>query len=210
MKTIAELWAFMGNCVIDGKPMPDRLKRDIQSFCLSGIQALPEIQANTATDNSVRRPETGFKWSKASFKELEGVKYELADVATRALLCYTTIDFCCFDGIRTRKEQQQYVANGKSKTMQSKHLDGLAVDLVPIVNGTPKWDWTLIYQVAFAMDQAATELGFANHIRWGGAWDRTLADFGGSKEAYQKECQDYSARHPGSDFLDGPHFEWRD
>jgi hypothetical protein len=58
------------------------------------------------------------------------------------------------------------------------------------------------------MDQAATQLGFAQHIRWGCAWDRVLSDFGGSPQAYLAEASAYAARHAGSDLLDAPHFEW--
>lgn len=149
----------------------------------------------------------GFVLGKASLKELEGVKAELVAVVKLAIQL-TTQDFTVFDGLRTLKEQQQHVKNGTSQTMKSKHLDGLAVDLVPWVNGKAVWDWDKIYAIAFAMDEAATKLGFANKIRWGGAWDRVLSDFGGSPAAYKKECEAYAARHPGKDFLDGPHFEW--
>src|SRR3546814_9111613 len=93
--------------------------------------------------------------------------------------------------------------------MKSKHLDGLAVDLVPWV-GKPVWEWDRIYPIAFAMDQAATALGLASKIRWGGAWDRVLSDFGGSIDSYRDECEAYAKRHPGKDFLDGPHFERSD
>jgi len=57
------------------------------------------------------------------------------------------------------------------------------------------------------MDQAATELGIAHLITWGGAWDRKLSDFGGNERAYQAEVEAYKIRHPGKDFIDGPHFE---
>lgn len=149
----------------------------------------------------------GFVLGKASLKELEGVKAELVAVVKLAIQM-TTQDFTVFDGIRTVKEQQQHVANGKSQTMKSKHLDGLAVDLVPWVNGKAVWDWTKIYAIAFAMDQAATQLGCADKIRWGGAWDRVLSDFGNDLDDYRKECEAYAKRHPGKDFLDGAHFEW--
>src|SRR3546814_10917995 len=80
--------------------------------------------------------------------------------------------------------------------MKSKHLDGLAVDLVPW-GGKPVWEWDRIYPIAFAMDQAATELGLASKIRWGGAWDRVLSDIGGSIDSYREECEAYAKRHPG-------------
>src|SRR3546814_6941737 len=80
----------------------------------------------------------------------------------------TIQDFTVFDGIRSVKEQQQHVANGTSQTMKSKHLDGLAVDLVPWV-GKPVWEWDRIYPIAFAMDQAGNESGLESKNRWGGA-----------------------------------------
>ena len=152
---------------------------------------------------------SGFKFGKASLKELEGVKVELVLVVRRALEI-STQDFCVFDGIRTVKEQQQHVKNGTSQTMQSKHLQGFAVDLVPWIGGKPSWDWEAIYHIAYAVDQAATEQGVANKIRWGGAWDRRLSDFGGDPKLYYAECQAYQKRHAGKDFIDGPHFEWVD
>jgi peptidoglycan LD-endopeptidase CwlK len=57
------------------------------------------------------------------------------------------------------------------------------------------------------MDEAATELGLAHKITWGGAWDRRLSDFGGERIAYEREVQEYRKRHPGPDFVDGPHFQ---
>jgi peptidoglycan L-alanyl-D-glutamate endopeptidase CwlK len=152
---------------------------------------------------------TGFTWSAKSKRELEGVRRELVEVSTLALMKYTRIDFMCFDGLRTREEQARHIKNGVSRTMNSKHLTGDAVDLVPIIGGLPKWDWNGCYEVACAVDAAATELGYANRIVWGGAWDRTLAQFGGDASKYAEEVSNYRRRNPGKTFIDGPHFEWR-
>lgn len=156
----------------------------------------------------------GYVLSKSSLKELEGVKAELVAVVKRAIEI-TTQDFTVYDGLRTLKEQQQHVKNGTSQTMKSKHLDGLAVDLVPWIGGKLVWDWDGCYKIAMAMDRAATERRIANHIRWGGAWDRVLSDFGSDDkwEAYKREVEDYVKRQKSqgrSAFLDGPHFEWVD
>lgn len=162
---------------------------------------------STAAPEVVIR-DSNFKFSAASLAELKGVKQELVDCVKLALKL-STQDFTVFDGIRTLKEQQQHVANGTSKTMQSKHLQGLAVDLVPWIGGKLVWDWEGCYKIAMAMDEAATQLGIADKIRWGGAWDRTLADFGSldSWKAYESEVRAYHAR-TGKSFVDGPHFEW--
>lgn len=173
------------------------------------VEAAPVIHSAAAPvnqDSEVVAKPSGFKLGVASTKELEGVNSKLQQCVHLAL-SYCTQDFCVYDGIRTYKEQQQHVANGTSKTMQSKHLQGLAVDLVPWINGNPVWDWEGCYQIAVAMDRAATELGVANRITWGGAWDRRLSDFGGDAKAYADQVQAYRARHPGKDFIDGPHFE---
>ncbi len=188
-------------------------QREIQSLVLDGIEPLPELVMATdgAAEKSVNsKPATPFKsrfkFGKASLKELEGVNVDLVRVTRRALEL-TSQDFCVFDGIRTYKEQQLHVANGTSKTMQSKHLQGLAVDLVPWIGGKPVWDWGGCYKIAVAMDQAATELGVADRITWGGAWDRKLSDFGGDTNEYSLVVAEYQNRHPGPDFLDGPHYE---
>jgi len=164
-------------------------------------QAAPTNQA------SVARPGTGFVWGKSSLNELKGVDKRLVECATLALTKYSLQDYRCYDGLRTPAEQAKHVKAGNSRTMQSKHLDGLAVDLVPVIGGILKWDWNGCYKIAYAMDQAATELGIAHLITWGGAWDRKLSDFGGNERAYQAEVEAYKIRHSGSDFIDGPHFE---
>lgn len=167
---------------------------------------------NQASDSAAKAPEatvqrdSGFVFGASSERELVGVNADLVRV-TRLALKHSLQDFTVFDGIRTLKEQQTHVKNGTSKTMQSKHLDGLAVDLVPWIGGKPVWDWDGCYKIACAMDLAATELGLAHRITWGGAWDRKLSDFGGDPSAYAREVQAYQKRHPGPDFIDGPHFE---
>lgn len=170
------------------------------------LEERPQVVTDAAAPKPVLVTNSGFRFGAASEKEFGGVNPQLVRCSYLALQ-YSTQDFCCYDGIRSYKEQQQHVADGTSKTMQSKHLQGLAVDLVPWINGQPVWDWDGCYKIALAMDKAATELGIANRITWGGAWDRRLSDFGGSAQAYADEVQKYRARHAGKDFIDGPHYE---
>lgn len=212
MKTHAQLEEYLLGTTFNRLQM-DQVIHNILVFAAPGIapelpQTVGESPAPVAQNTaSASAKVSGFRFGKGSEKELVGVHETLVKVTRRALeLC--DIDFVVFDGIRTYKEQQQHVRNGTSKTMASKHLDGLAVDLVPYIGGKPTWDWNGCYRIALAMDSAATELGVANRIRWGGAWDRTLADFGGDSTAYKAEVDAYVSRHPGPDFIDGPHFEW--
>ena len=152
------------------------------------------------------QPKSGFVLGPKSLRELEGVNPVLVECVHRAIQL-TEVDFRVYDGIRTKAEQERMVSRGVSKTMDSKHLTGHAVDLVPLIGGILKWDWEGCYAIACAMDQAATELGVAHRITWGAAWDKTLDQYGGEKIAYAKEVLAYANRHPGKDFLDGPHFQ---
>lgn len=160
---------------------------------------------------------SGFKFSAHSMKELEGVHPTLEDIV-RSALSLSTQDFMVFDGLRTEAEQRKLVAKGASRTMDSKHLKGLAVDLVPWINGKPTWDHEGCYRIAAAMYQAATKKGLAQKIRWGACWDRTLGTLIPGKttpepEDFKKAAQDYTSRRKTagqSAFIDAVHFEWVD
>ena len=154
---------------------------------------------------------TGFILGAGSLKELNGVNPALVRVVKRAIEI-TAVDFVVHDGIRTLEEQKRFVAQGFSKTMKSKHLGGRAVDLVPWVDGKPRWWWPQIYQIAAAMKRAAVEQAVV--IRWGVVWDRNLNDLAvgitepsALAKALEAEGYAYNARHAGPDFPDGPHYE---
>ena len=82
----------------------------------------------------------------------------------------TPIDFVVIEGLRTKERQQYLVAKGASKTMNSYHLTGHAVDIAPLVDGQASWDWKYYRELAPAMKQAAKELDV--DITWGGDWKK--------------------------------------
>lgn len=191
-----------------GGVAPEGAKLGRQSFIVPETDFLNQASPALALIGGMRITDK-YKLGKASLKELEGVHDPLVDIVKLAIRV-TEQDFTVYDGLRTLKEQAAYVKAGNSKTMNSKHLQGLAVDLVPWINGKPVWDWEGCYEIAQAVDAAATHLGIADRITWGGAWDRRLSDFGSAEDwrVYHKETIDYGKR-TGKSFLDGPHFEWR-
>ena len=71
------------------------------------------------------------------------------------------------EGERTLETQAEYFFSGRSKTLQSHHLSGRAVDLYPRGRFDPN-DITAYHGVRDAMMQAAAELGV--EIDWGGDW----------------------------------------
>lgn len=108
-----------------------------------------------------------FHLSTLSLNRLSGVHPDLVRVVKRAIEI-SDVDFTVLEGVRTLDRQKQLVAKGASKTMNSRHLTGHAVDLAPVIDGKVSWDWPLYYQIAKAVKQAAKELGVP--IEWGGDW----------------------------------------
>ena len=108
-----------------------------------------------------------FKLSDKSLNRLQGVHPDLVKVVKRAIEI-TPVDFVVVEGLRTKSRQAYLLDAGKSRTMNSYHLTGHAVDIAPIVDGKVSWDWKYFHPMADAMKQAATELGVK--LTWGGDW----------------------------------------
>lgn len=117
-----------------------------------------------------------FSLGSKSLANLAGVHPDLVAVVKRAIKL-TPVDFRVQQGLRSKSEQELLVKKGASRTMNSRHLTGHAVDLVALVAGEVRWDWPLYHQIAKAMKAAAKDLNVP--ITWGGDWK----------------------------FKDGPHFE---
>jgi peptidoglycan L-alanyl-D-glutamate endopeptidase CwlK len=116
-----------------------------------------------------------FSLGTKSREKLNGVHPDLVSVVEKAI-SITKKDFTVLEGLRSKERQAQLFAAGKSKTMNSRHITGHAVDLGPWpLNGDFDSDgilniadWDEYYPLADAMKQAAKELGVA--IVWGGDW----------------------------------------
>lgn len=120
---------------------------------------------------------TKYKLSARSLARLEGVHPDLVRVVKRAIEI-TDVDFVVLEGIRSNERQAALVKAGASRTMDSRHITGHAVDLGAWVDRRVAWDWPLYHEIAVAMLSAAKELKVP--IVWGGNW---------------------------KSFPDGPHFE---
>ena len=99
-----------------------------------------------------------------SKQRLEGVHPDLVVVVELAI-SIAEQDFSVIEGLRSIERQKKLFSDGKSTTMNSRHLTGHAVDLVPY---PVSWDWEYFYPIANAMKQAAKELGV--DLEWGGDW----------------------------------------
>lgn len=110
-------------------------------------------------------------------RNLSAVHPDLVRIVRRAAQI-SAVDFTVTEGLRTAERQRRLVAAGASRTLNSRHLSGHAVDLAVKVDGKVRWDWPLYARLAEAMKAAALELDLP--LTWGGDWKR---------------------------FRDGPHFE---
>ena len=113
-----------------------------------------------------------FKLSEKSLQRLTGVHPDLQAVVKRAIEI-TPVDFLVVEGLRTKERQAYLLDSGKSRTLNSYHLTGHAVDIAPIVDGKVSWDWKFFHPMAAAMQKAADELGVK--LTWGGSW-KTFPD----------------------------------
>lgn len=102
-----------------------------------------------------------------SLARLDGVHPDLVKVV-RVAIQKTNVDFSVLEGLRTKERQRVLFGSGASRTMNSRHLDGHAVDLGAYVNGNIEWSWPLYDRIAVAMKRSASELGVS--IEWGGDW----------------------------------------
>lgn len=130
-------------------------------------------------------------------RRLNGIKSSLSGIVLAAAQ-KSSHPFVVNEGLRTRERQVQLVNSGASKTMNSKHLTGDAVDLWPIDPATKKKLpsdaafprgsaearaadkalWDALRKISVAVKAEASKRGIK--VVWGGDW---------------------------KSFPDGPHFE---
>ena len=118
-----------------------------------------------------------FSFGTKSSEKLSQVHPDLQRVFNEAIKD-SPLDFSITEGIRTRERQKALFDAGKSKTMNSRHLVGKAVDIAVIKDGEVTWDMKYYQLVADHVKKVAKEQGV--DIVWGGDWQS---------------------------FKDGPHFE---
>lgn len=108
------------------------------------------------------------KFSINSEKKLANIHPDLIRIVRRCLEI-SQDDFCVIEGLRTPERQKQLFNEGLSKTLNSRHLTGHAVDIAPVINGKIPWDdWKCFEKLAESMKKSAQEIQIK--IIWGGDW----------------------------------------
>jgi len=108
-------------------------------------------------------------------EKLTGVNENLCRVVKKAAE-RATFDITVSEGLRTKERQQQLFNEGKSKTLNSKHITGMAVDLYPLQNGTINWNG--FEALVNLMKQAAKELNIKITCGYDWGWDKPHYELG--------------------------------
>ena len=111
--------------------------------------------------------------SKRSEDNLKGVHKDLVAVIYE-LLKVSPYDFTITEGLRTLERQKELFAQKKSKTLNSKHLIGRAVDFIVYDSGELTWESMFYKSVADKAKEVANKLNIP--IIWGGDW-ATFKDY---------------------------------
>ena len=121
-----------------------------------------------------------FKFSSKSLDNLVGVHPELVDIV-HDVMALQVMDFSVIEGLRSVEQQEIYVQQGRSRTMNSKHLKqdtgySHAVDLYPypidmkLVNRGDMREISRFGMLAGLMLSCAKQRGIT--LTWGADWDR--------------------------------------
>jgi len=103
-----------------------------------------------------------------SIARLQDVHPDLVRVVRRAATM-SSLGFMVLEGRRTLDRQKQLLAAKATKTLNSRHLTGHAVDLAPMIGSTVSWDWPLYHRLAEVVKAAAEHEDVP--ITWGGDWE---------------------------------------
>jgi peptidoglycan LD-endopeptidase CwlK len=107
-------------------------------------------------------------------KRMDGLHPDLVRVMRRAA---KSASFTVTEGLRTIELQREYVRDGKSQTLNSRHIKarngyGHAIDIYPVVNGKTVMDWEGGHFDALAKVVKSAAKAEGVPIEWGGDWKR--------------------------------------
>lgn len=138
-----------------------------------------------------------FKFGAVSRANLKGVHRALIALCNQVIVFR---DCTVTDGVRTLKEQLKYVLSGASKTMNSKHLTGRAVDLIPYPT-----DWRLVEKGLQAVKKVDPTLQILKHMEFIGFVNGVAA----MQDINVRQGMDWDGDQDIGEhsFLDMPHWE---
>lgn len=94
----------------------------------------------------------------------------ILELGQRATMGFDHVEFCAFETLRTKERQKYLLEQNRTKTLNSKHITGDAIDIVLKIDG--KWTWNFEYWYIFLAHLVKQDMG--DHVTiaaldWG--WD---------------------------------------
>lgn len=146
-----------------------------------------------------------FKLSNKSLKKMEGIDPALEILAKHAI-SLSSVDFGISEGLRSVERQKKLVAQKRSQTMKSLHLEGKAIDVFAFVDGEAVWELSVYDEIADAFAMASRSQG--TPLVWGAAWSvPDIGQYNGTMEEAMHSYVDLRRSQSRRPFLDGPHFQ---
>ena len=105
------------------------------------------------------------RFGRRSKERLKGVNVKLVNVVNELI---KIMDVTIIEGLRSKERQEQLLAEGKTKTRYSKHIEGKAVDLAPY---PIDWNDRERFHYMGGMIRGIGKQMNVN-IRWGGDWNK--------------------------------------
>mgnify|MGYP001172325341 FL=1 len=115
-----------------------------------------------------RKGKPMYTFGKTSMSNLKGVHQDLVSIMVEAIST-SKVDFGISEGLRTKERQRELVKEGKSQTMNSRHLTGHAVDIFIYKDKKAVWEFSEYIDVAHLIKSIGSDKGIT--IEWGGDWE---------------------------------------
>lgn len=106
----------------------------------------------------------------ADQRKLVGLNKNLVALVHRVALV-APVPFLVVEGLRTKQRQRELFAAKKTKTLNSKHIIGRAVDVVPIVDGALSWKWDDFMPLVECAKRCASDMSLPMTFGYDWGWD---------------------------------------
>lgn len=185
----------------DGKRGPKTDAAILKAADEGRLSARPAMVIIKAPEDEGEAPSKKGELAKTSEAKLVGVHNTLVEVI-REIARRSDVPFAIIEGLRTAARQKELVKAGASKTQNSRHLTGHAVDLWPIDPETGKNRlsdaafkkgsaearaasdrlWADLRKIAATAKEVSREMGV--QLEWGGDWGWDAPHFQLNRVAY--------------------------
>lgn len=106
----------------------------------------------------------------ADERKLVGLNKDLVAVV-RLVALRSPMPFIVTEGLRTKARQRELFRQGKTKTLNSQHILGRAVDVAPLVDRKVSWEWQHFTPLTDCAKECALHLGIPMTFGYDWGWD---------------------------------------